>query len=122
MTGDKIVPSLFLWILKICDYGQVDHGRTVTDDEGLVREMPLYDAKVVIKPGFKKLECIWIGRRCKSALEAVRCHVTRQLVIVPEKPAENFKLFLLMPTGEPTIPLGKPKTDRRCLRETLRSL
>jgi hypothetical protein len=77
MAGGEIVPRLFLWVLKIRVCGQVDDGRPITDDEGLVREMSLQDAKEIIKPVSQKLEYIRIGRRCKSPLETVRCRVAR---------------------------------------------
>jgi hypothetical protein len=117
MAGGKIVAGFFLWVLKIRDYGQVDHGRPLTNDEGLVREMSFQDAKEIIKPVFKKLEYIWIGRRCKSALEAVRCHIARQFVIIPEQPTQNFKLLPLVSTGEASMALRKAEQERRRLRE-----
>jgi hypothetical protein len=105
MVGSEIVPGFFLWVLEVSDYGQVDHGRPLTNHEGLVSQVPLQDAKEIIKPVFKKLEYIRVGRGCKDALVAIGCHVARQLMIVPEKPTQNIKLLLLISTGKPTIPL-----------------
>jgi hypothetical protein len=119
MAGGEIVPGFFLWVLEVSDYGQVDHGRPLTNHEGLVSQVPLQDAKEIIKPVFKKLEYIWIGRRRKDALVAIGCHVARQLMIIPKQPTQNFKLLLFVLTGEPTILLRQPKQDWRGLRETL---
>jgi hypothetical protein len=40
-------------------------------------------------------------------------------VIIPEKPAENFKLFPLVSTGEASMALRKAQQERRRLREAL---
>jgi hypothetical protein len=119
MAGGEIVAGFFLWVLEVSDYGQVNHGRLLTNHEGLAREMPFQDPEEIIKPVFKKLEHIWIGRRCQNALIAVCRHVARQLMIIPEQPTQDFKLILLISTSEPTIPLRKPKQDWRRLSETL---
>src|SRR5437016_278284 len=52
MVGSEIVPGFFLWVLEVSDYGQVDHGRPLTNHEGLVSQVPLQDAKEIIKPVF----------------------------------------------------------------------
>jgi len=117
MAGGEIVAGFFLWVLEVSGYGQVNHGRLLTNHEGLAREMPFQDAEEIIKPVFKKLEHIWIGRRCQNALIAACRHVARQLMIIPEQPTQDFKLILLISTSEPTIPLRKPKQDWRRLSE-----
>src|ERR1700758_5759153 len=60
-----------------------------------------------------------IRRRRKSALKAVRRHIARELVIIPEEPAQNFELLALVLTAEASVALRKPEQKRRRLGEAL---
>ena len=111
----EVVPTLVFWVLEIGACRQVYDRQPFANHKGLPRQAPLKNVEELIEPVFEKPERIRVGRWHKSPLKTVRRHIACQLVIIPEEPAQDFKLLMLVLTPEASIALRKPQQQRRRL-------
>ena len=63
-----------------------------------------------------------MGDAVEGAAEAIGRHVSRQLMVVPERPAQDLELLFLVPSPKLTVALGEPQEDRGGLGQTFRTI
>src|SRR5258708_26436384 len=105
VTCREIVPALFAGEEQVSDHRHIRDSLPITDDEGLMPQMLFDDSEKVIEPPAQESQHLRIGRRRERPLESICSHVTGKLVVVPEKPAQDFEALTVGLAAILAVPL-----------------
>ena len=115
MAGRKVVARFVLGERQVSHHGDVGDSRSLIDRERPIMQMGVQDAETVVDALLEEGHHFGVGRRRESPVIAVRGHVAGELVVVPEQPAQDLELLIVIGFAKTAITLAQAQQDRRRL-------
>lgn len=106
MRSRKVIACFFRGIRQISTHRNVSRGRHIANYKRLLLEMELRRRQSSVETRAEEGQNIKIRLLSECTKKAVRGRVTCQLVVVPEKPAQDLISFGLGPSVELAMPTG----------------